>query len=153
MNHRNSSVICASDTVSISSRHRRISDIKNPDSLVLEIPSPLSPYEAFSNSAVLSSPAAIIHHNNSYTNLPAIPELPGKNPVLQSVMTESSASDVMSPLSVQPVRAMPRIMPSIPENLVGASSRLEEVLTTMSQMSDCNGVSDGQDKYLQRENL
>jgi hypothetical protein len=132
MNRRNSSIICAPDAVSISSRHRRISDIKNPDSLVLEIPSPLSSCEAFSNSAVLGSPAAIIHHNNSYTNLPAIPELPGKNSILPSIMTESSASDVTSPLFVQPVHSMPRIMPSIPENLAGASSRLEEVLTTVT---------------------
>jgi hypothetical protein len=81
---------------------------------------------------VLSSPAAIIHHNNSYTNLPVIHELPGKNPILPSIMTESSASDVTSPLSVQPVRSMPRIMPSIPENLAGTSSRLEEVLKTVT---------------------
>ncbi|XP_021917078.1 solute carrier family 2, facilitated glucose transporter member 3-like isoform X4 [Zootermopsis nevadensis] len=124
-NHRNSSIICAPDAVSISSRHQRISDI-NPDSLVLEVSSPLSSCEAFSNSTVLSSPAAIIHHNNSYTNLPAIPELPGKNPILPSIINESSPSDVMSG---QPVRSLPRIMPSIPENLAGASSQLEEVLT------------------------
>ena len=71
-NHCNSS-ICTPDAVSISSRHRRISDIKSPDSLVLEIP-PLSPSEIFPNSSVLSSPSTIIHHNNSYTNIPAIPK-------------------------------------------------------------------------------
>jgi hypothetical protein len=141
MNHRNSS-ICAPDAVSISSRHRRISDIKNPDSLVLEIPSPLSPSEVFSNSTGLGSPGAIIHQNNSYTNLPAIPELPGRNTILPSIMTESSAGDVTSPLSIHPVRSMPRMMPSIPENLVGANSRLEEVLTNMAHMPDVNNTSD-----------
>ncbi|KAJ4430980.1 hypothetical protein ANN_19573 [Periplaneta americana] len=132
--HRNSSV-CAPDTASMSSRHRRISDIKNPDSLVLEIPSPLSPAEVFANSSVLGSPAAIIQHNNSYTNLPAIPELPGKNTTLSSNISEPIINDTTSPMSIHPVLSMPRIMPSIPENLAGASSRLEEVLS-VTQKSD-----------------
>lgn len=119
-NRRNSSV-CAPDAVSISSHHRRISDIKNPDSLVLEITPPLSPSEVYPSSSVLSSPSAIIHHNNSYTNLPAIPEFPVKNP-----MTESSGNE-----GVHHVRSMSRTMPSIPENLVGAGSRTEEVLMTV----------------------
>lgn len=151
--HRNSSV-CAPDTMSISSRHRRFSDIKNPDSLVLEIPSPMSPSEVFSNSSMLGSPAAIIHHNSSYTNLPAIPELPGKNPILPSIVTESSANDVPSPLSVHPVRSMSRMMPSIPENLAGINSRLEQMLTPVVQMSDGHDVADEHSgKYLQRDNL
>jgi hypothetical protein len=114
-NHRNSS-ICAADAVSISSHHRRISDIKSPDSLVLEIALPHSPSEVFP-----SSPSTIIHHNNSYTNLPAIPEFPAQNP-----MTEAGGSD-----GVHHVRSMSRTMPSIPENLAGAGSQIEEVLTTM----------------------
>lgn len=151
--HRNSS-ICAPDAVSISSRHRRFSDIKNPDSLVLEIPSPLSPSEVFSNSSMLGSPAAIVHHNNSYTNLPAIPELPSKNPILPSILTESSANDIPSPLSMHPVRSMSRMMPSIPENLSGTNSRLEQVLTTMVQMPDGHDLADEHSsKFLQRENL
>ena len=119
-NHRNSS-ICAPDTVSISSRHRRISDIKSPDSLVLEIAAPLSPSEVFPNSSVSSSPSPIIHHNNSYTNLPAIPEFPARN-----AMTETGGTD-----GVHHVRSMSRTMPSIPENLAGAGSRIEEALTTV----------------------
>jgi hypothetical protein len=120
-NRRNSS-LCAPDAVSISSRHRRISDIKSSDSLVLEIAPPVSPSEVFPNSSVLSSsPSTIIHHNNSYTNLPAIPEFPAQNP-----MTETGGSD-----GVHHVRSMSRMMPSIPENLAGAGSRIEEVLTTM----------------------
>ena len=114
--HRNASV-CSPDAVSISSRHRRISDIKNPDSLVLEIQSPLSPAEMFPSSTVVGSPAAVVHHNNSYTNLPAIPEQPGKNPTSEPIPNDST-----SPMS------MPHMMPSIPENLAGVSTRLEEVL-------------------------
>jgi hypothetical protein len=151
--HRNSSV-CGPDAVSISSRHRRFSDIKNPDSLVLEIPSPLSPSEVFSNSSMLGSPAAIIQHNGSYTNLPAIPELPSKNPILPSILTESSANDVPSPLSMHPVRSMSRMMPSIPENLAGTNSRLEQVLTTVVQIPDGHDVADEHSsKYLKRDNL
>ena len=119
-NRRNSSV-CAPDAVSISSHHRRISDIKSPDSLVLEITPPLSPSEVFPNSSVLSSPSTIIHHNNSYTNLPAIPEFPAQNP-----MTETGGSD-----GVHHVHSTSRTVPSIPENLAGAGSQIEEVLTTM----------------------
>lgn len=118
--NRRNPPVCAPDAVSISSRHRRISDIKNPDSLVLEITPPLSPSEVFPNSSVLSSPSAVIHHNNSYTNLAAIPEFPTKNP-----MTESNGGDSVH------VRSMSRMMPSIPENLVGAVSRMEEVPTTV----------------------
>jgi len=120
-NHRNSSV-CAPDAVSISSHHRRISDIKSPDSLVLEITPPLSPSEVLPNSSVLSSsPSTAIHHNNSYTNLPAIPEFPAQNP-----MTETGGSD-----GVRHVQSISRTMPSITENLAGAGSRTEEVPTTM----------------------
>lgn len=118
-NHRNLS-LCAPDAVSISSRHRRISDVKSPDSLVLEVPPPLSPSEVvFTNSSVFSSPSALIHHNNSYTNLPAIPEFPAKNPV-----TETDGSD-----GIHQVHSMSRVMPSIPENLAGAGSRIEEYET------------------------
>jgi hypothetical protein len=119
-NHRNSS-ICAPDAVSISSRHRRISDIKSPDSLVLEIAPPLSPSEVFPNSSVMSSPSTIIHHNNSYTNLPAIPEFPARNP-----MTETGGND-----GVHHVRSMSRTMPSIPENLAGAGGQTEGVTMTV----------------------
>jgi len=105
-NHRNSS-LCAPDTVSISSRHRRISDIKSPDSLVLEIAPPLSPSEVFPNSSALSSPSTVIHHNSSYTNLPAIPEFPAQNPT-----TETSGGD-----SVHHVHWMSWMMPSILENM------------------------------------
>jgi hypothetical protein len=151
--HHNSS-ICAPDAVSISSRHRHFSDIKNPDSLILEIPSPLSPSEVFSNSSMLGSPAGIIHHNNSYTNLPAIPELPGNNPILPSILTEPSVNDVSSSLSIHPVRSMSRMMPSIPENLSGTDSRQEQVLTTMVQMSDTNDMADEHNSiYLKRENF
>jgi hypothetical protein len=112
---RRDSSLCVPDAVSISSRHRRISDIKSPDSLVLEIAPPLSPSEAFP-----SSPSTIIHHNNSYTNLPAIPEFPAQNPVTATGGGEG----------VHHVRSMSRTMPSIPENLAGAGSRIE-VLTSM----------------------
>lgn len=103
---------------------------------------------------MLGSPAAIVHHNNSYTNLPAIPELPSKNPILPSILTESSANDIPSPLSMHPVRSMSRMMPSIPENLSGTNSRLEQVLTTMVQMPDGHDLADEHSsKFLQRENL
>jgi hypothetical protein len=118
--NRRNPPVCAPDAVSISSRHRRISDIKNPDALVLEITPPLSSSEVFPDSSVLSSPSAVIHHNNSYTNLAAIPEFPTKNP-----MTESNGGDSVH------VRSMSRMMPSIPENLVGAVSQMEEVPTTV----------------------
>ena len=147
---RRTSSICAPDAVSISSRHRRISDIKNPDTLVLEITPPLSPSEVFSNSSVLSSPSAIIHHNNSYTNLPAIPEFPANNPMIpaNNPMTEPSSSD-----TVHHVRPMSRMMPSIPENLVGAGTRMEEVLTTVSELRDGNTLDVHGGKYMQRDSL
>jgi hypothetical protein len=146
--------VCAPDAVSISSRHRRFSDIKNPESLILEIPSPLSPSEVFSNSNILCSPGAIIHHNNSYTNLPAIPELPAKNPILPSILTESSVNDVSSPTAIHPVRSMSRMMPSIPENLSGTDSRLEQVLTSLVHVSDGHDMAEeNSGKYLKRDNL
>jgi hypothetical protein len=100
----------------MSSCRRRISDIKSPSALVLEIPPPLSVPEAFPN-----SPSAITHNNNSYTNLPAIPEFPAQNP-----MTETGGSD-----GVHHVCPMSQIMPIIPENLAGAGGRTEEVLMTV----------------------
>ncbi|PSN38762.1 hypothetical protein C0J52_08879 [Blattella germanica] len=122
--NRNSSV-CSPDGVSISSHHQHISsDLKNPDSLVLDIPPPISPAEVtLMNSSAVTSPATIIHHNNSYTNLPAIPELPGKN---SSSLTNPNAPDVASSMSTNPVLSVSH-MPSIPENLTGASSRLKPV--------------------------
>jgi hypothetical protein len=153
-NKRRSSSVCAPDTGSISSRHRHFSDIKNPDALILEIPSPLSPSEVFSNSSMLGSPAAIVHHNNSYTNLPAIPELPGNNPILPSIMTEPSVNDVSSPLPIHdakmtfPARCPP-MMPSIPENLSGTGSQQEQVLSSVG-----HEVADEYNStYLKGENL
>lgn len=55
---------------------------------------------------------------------------------------------------MHPVRSMSRMMPSIPENLAGTNSRLEQVLTPMVQMSDGHDVADEHSgKYLQRDNL
>jgi hypothetical protein len=46
------------------------------------------------------------------------------------------------------------MMPSIPENLAGTNSRLEQMLTTVVQMPDGHDVVDEHgSKYLQREDL
>jgi hypothetical protein len=40
------------------------------------------------------------------------------------------------------------MMPSIPENLAGTNSRLEQVLTTMEQIPDGHDAAEHSSKYL-----
>lgn len=63
-------------------------------------------------------------------------------------MTEPSGSD-----TVHHVRPISRMMPSIPENLVGAGTLMEEVLTTVSELRDGNTLDVHGGKYVQRESL